>query len=90
MQRAPAETFDLVFLDPPFDAYAVDAALAAASRLVRPEGFVYLEARSALPEAPAGWAVHRRARAGAVHFHLLRRDGPVYTVQPDPETRTAP
>jgi 16S rRNA (guanine(966)-N(2))-methyltransferase RsmD len=36
--------FDLVFLDPPFEDEAFDAALAAAAEVVVPGGWVYLEA----------------------------------------------
>jgi hypothetical protein len=50
--------------------------MAAASRVVAAGGFVYVEAPQ--PLAPdvveaAGLGVWRSARAGAVHFHLLRR-----------------
>ena len=72
----PADSIDLVFLDPPFDADLFDKALAAARPAVRVEGFVYLE-------APASWdgdalARHglelvRHLKAGMVHGHLLRR-----------------
>ena len=76
MARCAAESFELVFVDPPFDAPLLEPALALARRLVVPGGFVYAEAAGALaPDAPAahGLALHRQGRAGAVHFHLLRR-----------------
>jgi len=76
MARCPADSFELVFIDPPFDAPLVEPALAAALRLVVPQGFVYVEAGQALaPEGlPAqGLRLHRQGRAGAVHFHLLQR-----------------
>ena len=47
MARCAPQRFDLVLLDPPFDAGLSEPALAAAARLVAPGGFVYLE--SALP-----------------------------------------
>jgi 16S rRNA (guanine966-N2)-methyltransferase len=76
MARAPADSFDLVLLDPPFDAPLAVPAMTAASRIVAPGGFVYVEApqplASDLVEAIA-LEVWRSARAGAVHFHLLRR-----------------
>ena len=75
MARCPAARFELVLIDPPFDAQAFDAALAAARRIVVPGGFVYLEAdRSVDAQAAAalGLVLHRQGRAGAVHFHLLR------------------
>jgi 16S rRNA G966 N2-methylase RsmD len=73
MQRASAGAFELVLLDPPFDANLDAPALAAATRLVAPGGFIYLESARPLADVPAGWLLHRQARAGAVHFQLLRR-----------------
>ena len=64
-----------MFLDPPFDAGLFQPALAAAARIVAPQGYVYLEA----PEAFTGTetlTLQRHARAGAVHFHLLQRNAP--------------
>jgi len=73
MARGANASFELVFLDPPFDAGLLDGALAAALRLVAGGGFVYVESPQALPAAPEGFGVHRHGRAGAVHFQLLRR-----------------
>jgi 16S rRNA (guanine966-N2)-methyltransferase len=76
MRRAAPDSFDLVLLDPPFDQNLFEPALSAAARLVVPEGYIYLEADRAFEDAavaPQGLSVHRHARAGAVHFHLLRR-----------------
>ena len=72
MRRAPRQAFELVLLDPPFDAGIADAALAAALPLVVPGGFVYLESQAALTAPPPGAELHRTLRAGAVHAHLLR------------------
>jgi len=76
MARCPPDAFELVFIDPPFDAPLVPPALAAAVRLVVPQGFIYVEAGHALtpePLAAQGLRLHRQGRAGAVHFHLLQR-----------------
>jgi 16S rRNA (guanine(966)-N(2))-methyltransferase RsmD len=74
MARCAPQTFELVFLDPPFDAPLIEPALAAATRLVVPQGFIYVEAGQPLaPDLPAGLKLHRQGRAGAVHFHLLQR-----------------
>jgi 16S rRNA (guanine966-N2)-methyltransferase len=73
MASAPRASFDIVFVDPPFDAGLSEPALAWALPLVVPGGLVYLEAPAALSELPQGMALHRRSRAGSVHFHLLRR-----------------
>jgi 16S rRNA (guanine966-N2)-methyltransferase len=72
MARAPAGRFDLVLLDPPFDSDLAALALPLALRLAAPGGVVYLEAKQALAVPPEGWQLHRQARAGAVHFQLLR------------------
>jgi 16S rRNA (guanine966-N2)-methyltransferase len=79
MARCTPDSFELVFIDPPFDAPLVEPALALAARLVVPQGFVYVESgRALLPELtePLGLTLHRQGRAGAVHFHLLQRRGP--------------
>jgi 16S rRNA (guanine966-N2)-methyltransferase len=76
MARAAPGAFELVLLDPPFDAPLVLPAIAAAARLVVPGGFVYVEAPQAIaaePVAAAGLAPWRVSRAGNVHFQLLRR-----------------
>ena len=86
MAAAPAASFDLVLLDPPFDAGLLPAALAAAARLVREGGFVYAESGEELASWPAALAPYRHARAGAVHFRLLRHG---YTAPEDPRS-TAP
>ena len=82
MKRCPPQAFELVFIDPPFDAELTLPALTAAARVVVVDGFVYLEAGRAFDDAgllPMGLKLHRHARAGAVHFHLLQRVAPDYT-----------
>ncbi|WGS50310.1 16S rRNA (guanine(966)-N(2))-methyltransferase RsmD [Paraburkholderia sp. D15] len=74
---APA-SFDVVFLDPPFDGDLLDKALALAVPLIAADGFLYVEAGEALQidgNAPLdGWEIVRQGKAGAVHFHLLQRE----------------
>ena len=80
MARAPAQGFDLVFLDPPYDAGLLEPAMPLAARLLAPRGWVYVESGQVLPEAPwpeLGLTLQRRGRAGSVHFHLLQRVDPV-------------
>jgi len=74
----PAQAFDLVFLDPPFDAAVLPDVCLRLERdgWLAPGGFVYLEAPAAggPPELPAGWTLLRSKRAGEVGYHLARRD----------------
>ncbi len=74
-----APAFDLVLLDPPFDADLFEAALLAACQCVPNGGWIYLEAPEAFSDANeltgavSGLRVHRQGRAGAVHYHLFQR-----------------
>jgi len=68
-------SFDLVLLDPPFDAGVWDRALAAAAAAAGPAGLVYLEAPAEWnDEALSGFGLRcdRHLKAGVVHAHLLR------------------
>ena len=89
-------SFDLVLLDPPFDAGLFDVALNAALTCVPVGGWIYLEApmpcvnaEAAVPAGaqtlslPSGLRVHRQGKAGAVHYHLIERVDRQPTV-PDP------
>lgn len=79
--REPAQSIDLVFLDPPFDADLHFKALGAALQALAPQGQVYLEAATAWTDqtlAPLGLVVHRHLKAGMVHAHLLRRSDPAH------------
>lgn len=73
MARAPAASFELVLLDPPFDAGLTERAAAAALPLLVPGGFLYLEGPHMLSPLPAGLHAHRSLRAGAVQVQLLQR-----------------
>jgi 16S rRNA (guanine(966)-N(2))-methyltransferase RsmD len=57
-------SFDVVFLDPPFDADLLGKALAVTVPLVRADGYLYVEAGEALEPAAheplAGWEVERQ------------------------------
>jgi 16S rRNA (guanine966-N2)-methyltransferase len=75
----PPNTFDVVFLDPPFgDKSMLDRALERSVPLVAPAGTLYVECGDPLelPSIPAlaGWAIVREGKAGAVRYHLLRRE----------------
>ena len=85
------ESFDVVFLDPPFEGDLLVRSLVLCLPLVTAHGALYIESAQSLerllanhPEDVAArggrefpaltdWHVTRQGRAGAVHYHLLRR-----------------
>ena len=71
------QPFDIVFLDPPFDSGLLPAAMRAleSSGWLLPAARIYLEgpAKAGPPPLPGGWNRHRSGRAGAVGYHLARR-----------------
>ncbi len=74
MRTSPAQ-FDLLLLDPPFEANLFDQALTAARPRLAPGGMIYLESDrevSAEILTTLGLEVWRSGRAGRVFFHLLR------------------
>lgn len=83
LARSAPASFDLVLLDPPFDdPRTLSLALVAAARVVRVGGFVYAEAAAPLEATGADdLEMWRSARAGSVHFHLLRRRDGGYTAR---------
>ena len=70
--------FDLVFLDPPFEA---DLWERSALRLeeggwLAPDAWIYVESPEAsTPRLPATWHGHREGQAGQVRYALYRRAG---------------
>lgn len=91
-------SFDVVFLDPPFGSGLLAAVLPLVASLVSANGAIYVESDSALsspfpslsPRQPAtagegaaeppaplglppGFFIEKSGKAGAVHYHLLRR-----------------
>jgi 16S rRNA (guanine966-N2)-methyltransferase len=73
----PSQPFDIVFVDPPFDSALVPVALRAleSGGWLLPAARIYLEgpAKAGPPDLPGGWILHRSGRAGAVGYHLARR-----------------
>jgi 16S rRNA (guanine966-N2)-methyltransferase len=76
-ERDRGDTFDIVFLDPPF----TQDLLPAAARLLEERGWlarealIYVEApaREALPPLPVGWRQMKAKQAGEVGYHLYAR-----------------
>lgn len=75
-QRGP---FDIVFLDPPFDAAWVPALLDKLDEpgCLAPGAWIYVErpAAEGPPSLPAGWRQHRSGKAGDVGYYLAVRPG---------------
>ena len=65
-----ARRYDVVFLDPPYAMGGRERLLEHVRERLAAGGLVYVEGPEALVPPP-GWAVHRAARAGAVHYQLL-------------------
>jgi len=66
--------FDLAFLDPPFAAGLWDAVLPGVARVVKPDGWLYVEApHEAVFALPANWRLHREGSTREVRYALYRR-----------------
>lgn len=71
LARPPGPRFDLAFVDPPFDAGLLDAALAALQPWLRPQAWIYVEAaRGPPPRLPPGWILHREGETREVRYAL--------------------
>ena len=74
MTAAAPQQFELVLLDPPFQQHLFLPALRVAAPLLVADGLLYIEAPELIEAPPeCGLEVWKSARAGAVHFQLLRR-----------------
>lgn len=64
------ESFDIVFIDPPYQSALQEQVLAQLAGLLAPDGVVYVEtpAQAVFP----GWEVLRSMKAGKVHSWLLK------------------
>lgn len=77
LARPPADRFDVVFLDPPFDADLWARACAAVRPHLADGALVHVEGPAGgLPPAPPGWLPHRRGRTRDVEHVLYRVAGP--------------
>jgi 16S rRNA (guanine966-N2)-methyltransferase len=72
-----AEPFDLVFLDPPFNADLIGKSAEGLDHRgwLASRALIYVEcaARAGLPPLPHGWALLKTKQAGEVGYHLLER-----------------
>ena len=69
-QAAGVQAFDLILLDPPFEADLFEAAWHRALPLLKAGGWLYLEAPAQFDLQAPGIELHRHLKAGAVHAHL--------------------
>lgn len=67
------ESFDLVFVDPPFDSGLAGPVMAQLGGCIKPGGYAYVE-QGAEVVAPPGFIIHRSGRAGRSHFALLIKE----------------
>ena len=71
-----SETFDLIFLDPPFDGDELASSLykIRSTNLLDSGGLIYIESANAISidDLPRGWTLHRQKRAASVHYCLIR------------------
>ena len=78
LKSKPTGSFDLVFIDPPFQAELLDESLAllAASNSLAAGALIYIERdrNDDPPQLPAGWQVHKDKVAGSVSYALYRVD----------------
>ena len=74
--KAPEKPFDIVFLDPPFQADLLlpTCFYLAENGFLAPRAFIYLEAAESIHEAdlPSGWTLLKSKCAGEVAYHLAR------------------
>ncbi|MEO8003815.1 MAG: 16S rRNA (guanine(966)-N(2))-methyltransferase RsmD [Betaproteobacteria bacterium] len=73
--KADARTFDVVFLDPPFNLGWLPKLLPLLPAHIGVDARIYVEAEKP-PALPAGFELLRQARAGQVHGLLIKYAGP--------------
>ncbi|MEO7073031.1 MAG: 16S rRNA (guanine(966)-N(2))-methyltransferase RsmD [Rhodanobacter sp.] len=86
-----AQTFDVVFVDPPFalDLWADLARALEDGHWLAASALIYVESpRATAPQLPAAWHVHREGFAGAVRLALYRRQAAA-SVKLEPATHSA-
>lgn len=72
--RRDHESYDVIFLDPPFAAGYLPQLLPLLPPRLAPQGRVYVESgEEFLPGL--GWQVLKQGRAGVVHYCLMERQG---------------
>jgi 16S rRNA (guanine966-N2)-methyltransferase len=74
LHAQPEASFDLAFVDPPFDANLWGGVLPVLAPRLREDGWLYVEG-PATDDAPPpeGWRLHREGRTREVRYALYRR-----------------
>jgi len=76
LARQAPQSWDVVFIDPPFESQLFQPALKTAALSVKYEGWIYLEAPKKWNDnelSALGLQTYRYLKAGNVHAHLLQR-----------------
>ncbi|MEY3514780.1 MAG: hypothetical protein RL420_1803 [Pseudomonadota bacterium] len=76
LARQAPQSWDVVFIDPPFESQLFQPALKAAALSVKYDGWIYLEAPKKWNDnelSALGLQTYRYLKAGNVHAHLLHR-----------------
>ncbi len=74
LHAQPAGSFDLAFVDPPFDANLWGGVLPVLAPRLRESGWLYVEGPAADDAPPPeGWRLHREGRTREVRYALYRR-----------------
>lgn len=81
LAQCEPNSFDLAFLDPPYRAGWHARMIGLVPRLLAPDGLLYTEAEQALQrldgfDLPDSLEIVRQAKAGQVHYYLLRHTAP--------------
>lgn len=75
--KKPKELFDIVFLDPPYQADLLKntSIYLEENSFLAPHALIYLESKETLTEKdiPSNWEIIRSKKAGQVAYHLARR-----------------
>ncbi len=79
LQRTTPQSFDIVFLDPPFESQAIEnyCAQLESGQWLTSHALIYMEREKGTPSPhlPDGWQLHREKKAGKVVYALAIRGG---------------